>query len=105
MIGIGSGAARESDAKLFEFAIQMGALQAHFLRHAAHVVVFLADVEFKIAAFQFFAQFAQGQVEIECAANVGKGFFAVELVEQAGNGNVADFVLFAIEYLAVYNVF
>ena len=75
------------------------------MRDAAHVVVFLADVKFKIAPFQLFAQFTQGKVEIECAANVGKNLFGVELIEQAGNGNVADLVLFAVQYQAVYYVF
>ena len=102
---IAGGAAREGDAKLFELAIQMGAFQPNFLCNAAHVVIFLANVEFKIASFQLFAQFAQGKVEIEYAADIGEGFVGVELVEQARNGDFADFVLFAVQYQAVDHIF
>ena len=48
------------DAELFELAVQVGALKADFLRHFAHVVPFLGNVVFEIAAFQIFALFAQG---------------------------------------------
>lgn len=68
------------DAELFELAVQVGALKADFLRHFAHVVSFLGNVVFEIAAFQVFAQFAQGQVEVEAAHQFG-GLVECELAE------------------------
>ena len=60
---------------MFEFAVQVGAFQADFLCHATHVLTFLRDVVFEIAAFQLFPQFAQGQAEIKTAVDVDFRFF------------------------------
>src|SRR6478752_7390838 len=60
---IGLLPARQLDTELFEFAIQVGALQSHALGHPAHVRGLTADVVFEIHAFESVARFAQRQVQ------------------------------------------
>ena len=55
LFAVVTASAGELNAELFELAVQMGTLKADFLRHFAHVVPFLGNVVFEIAAFQVFA--------------------------------------------------
>ena len=61
----------------FELAIQMGALQADFLRHPAHIAVFQANVIFEVAPLQLLAQLAQRQIKVK--AGFFWRFFLTEL--------------------------
>ena len=55
----------------------MGALQADFLRHPAHIAVFQANVIFEVAPLQLLAQLAQRQIKVK--AGFFWWFFLAEL--------------------------
>ena len=56
----------------------------------------LLNVEFEITAFQFFAQFAQRQVEIEATFDFLFGIVFFKLVQHPHHVAVVDFVVFAV---------
>src|SRR5258708_556510 len=57
--GLLLGAARQLDAKLLELAIEVGALQADPVGHAAHVSALATEVIREVAAVEGFPRLAQ----------------------------------------------
>ena len=62
-INLTFGLSRKPNAKLLQFTIQMGALQANFIRHPAHVAAFQPDMVLEIDSFELIASLSQRQVK------------------------------------------
>ena len=78
----------------------MCTFQTDLLRHAAHILAFLGDVVLKVAALDFFPQFAQRHIEIEAADDFCRRRVFL-LTQSHGNGLIVHF--FAVRFQ--HNVF
>ena len=87
---------------MFEFAVEVRALQADFLGDAAHVLPFLGDMVFEIAAFQLFTQFAQRHIKVETADDFGGD--CRPLLPQCGNDRLlVDFLSVCFQHHADFD--
>ena len=63
--------ARQVHAKLFEFAVQVGAFEPRFFGHSGHRAVLFGKVKFEVIFFEVVTRFAQRAIKVKTLNGLG----------------------------------